>query len=286
MKSCSHGYIDALRLEELWIHTGTTCNLACPFCLEGSKPGDTRLGLVGFEEARPFLDEAAALGVERFSFTGGEPFVNKQLVRILDYALELGPCLVLTNGTLPLRRRFSELMPLLGKPHPLRFRISLDAPDPARHDEGRGEGGFALATRSLHDLQQAGFGVSVARLASRGEDPAAVEAAYAPFVPAGVRFVAFPDFHGPGASPQGLPVITEDCMTRYHTAESRARFMCAFSRMVVKKDGRMRVYACTLVDDDERFDLGATLRESLQRVRLSHHRCFSCFSCGASCSEG
>ena len=27
--------------------------------------------------------------------------------------------------------------------------------------------------------------------------------------------------------------------------------MCAFSKMVIKKNGRMSVYACTLVDDDE-----------------------------------
>ena len=37
------GYIDADRLKELWIHTGTACNLACPFCLEGSHPGDGRI---------------------------------------------------------------------------------------------------------------------------------------------------------------------------------------------------------------------------------------------------
>ena len=35
------------------------------------------------------------------------------------------------------------------------------------------------------------------------------------------------------------------------------------------------------------FDLGATLRESMeQRVQLKHHRCYSCFAYGASCSEG
>src|SRR5690606_41345734 len=36
------GYIDAVRLKELWIHTGTACDLACPCCLEGSHPGDGR----------------------------------------------------------------------------------------------------------------------------------------------------------------------------------------------------------------------------------------------------
>jgi hypothetical protein len=56
--------------------------------------------------------------------------------------------------------------------------------------------------------------------------------------------------------------------------------------MVIKKNGRMRVYACTLVDDDESYDLGATLGETLKtRIMLHHHRCFSCFKFGSSCSE-
>jgi hypothetical protein len=62
--------------------------------------------------------------------------------------------------------------------------------------------------------------------------------------------------------------------------------MCAYSKMVVKKAGRMRVYACTLVDDDESYDQGGSLAESAgKRVMLRHHRCFSCFKYGSSCSE-
>ena len=63
------GYIDPQRLKELWFHTGTACNLSCPFCLEGSAPGDKRLQLVKLADVTPFIDEAMALGVEQFSFT-------------------------------------------------------------------------------------------------------------------------------------------------------------------------------------------------------------------------
>ena len=69
------GYIQAQQLKELWFHTGTTCNLRCPFCLEGSKPGDMRIEPLGLDDAKPFIVEALELGVEQFSFTGGEPFV-------------------------------------------------------------------------------------------------------------------------------------------------------------------------------------------------------------------
>ncbi|MDQ3185651.1 MAG: radical SAM protein, partial [Pseudomonadota bacterium] len=105
----SRGFIQPHALDELWFHTGTVCNLACPFCLEGSKPGDDRLQMLRFSDAQPFIKEALDLGVKQFSFTGGEPFVNKDIVRILDYALMYRPCLVLTNATQPLMKRLRQL---------------------------------------------------------------------------------------------------------------------------------------------------------------------------------
>ena len=104
-------------------------------------------------------------------------------------------------------------------------------------------------------------------------------------LPRTTTLVGFPDFLLPGAHPE-VPAITEHCMTTYQSADTRRAFMCAFSKMVVKKDGRMRVYACTLVDDDPAYDLGGTLTESLhKRITLQHHRCYSCFAYGSSCSE-
>ncbi len=284
------GYIQPHALEELWFHTGTICNLSCSFCLEGSKPGDNRLEQITLEDARPIMREALDLGAQQFSFTGGEPFVNKAFPDILAHALDHRPCLVLTNGTAPLRKRLEAIRALSGKPNKVRFRISLDSPDPAVHDAERGQGAFAVSLESMRLLHEAGFAVSVARLAGRDEDKEAVDAQYrahlaAAGVPEDAPIIVFPDFLPPGSTAH-VPEITENCMTQYHTAESRAQFMCAFSKMIVKKDGRMRVMACTLVDDDPSYDLGGSLTESMRyRIMLGHHRCFSCFSCGASCSE-
>ncbi len=284
------GYIQPGSLLELWFHTGTACNLACPFCLEGSKPGDGRLERIGLEDARPWLDEAVALGVEQFSFTGGEPFIVRDIVRILDYALRRNPCLVLTNGTEPVLQRLSAIETLAGLPHPLSFRVSIDYADEARYDAGRGAGSYRKAWRSAEELHRRGFKVSLARQRDAGEDSAAAdrglrELCVAHGLPKDTHIVSFPDFLTPGAYPR-VPTITEHCMTTYHTGESRRNFMCHFSKMVVKKNGRMRVYACTLVDDDESYDLGGSLSEAEGvRVMLRHHRCYSCFVYGSSCSE-
>lgn len=285
------GYIQPALLSELWFHTGTACNLSCPFCLEGSGPGNHRLEQVTFSDVRPVIGEALTLGVRQFSFTGGEPFVNKDIFEILGCALAERPCMVLTNGTRPLLKRWEQVLKLRDARHPIRFRVSLDYPDAARHDAGRGEGNFALAISTLGKLHAAGFAVSIARQMEQEEETAAVEDAFrARFREAGLpedlNQVAFPDFYLPSSHPTGVPHITTNCMTQYHTVETRAAFMCNFSKMMVKIEGRMRVYACTLVDDDPDYDLGGTLTDAMKRrVMLRHHRCFSCFRFGASCSE-
>ena len=285
------GYIQPRMLRELWFHTGTACNLACPFCLEGSAPGDHRLQQISLDDVSPFMEEALDLGVEQFSFTGGEPFINKDIFKILRYGLAYRPCMVLTNGTRPVTKRWEQLLELRDAPHPLRFRISLDVPDPAGHDAGRGKGNFALALNTLARLHQAGFTVSIARHMEADEDRDAVEAAFREHfrsvgLPEEIAMVAFPDFHEPSAHPSGVPHITRNCMTQYQTEDSRNDFMCSFSKMIVKRNGRMGVFACTLVDDDEAYDFGETLAEAMPvRVMLRHHRCFSCFQYGSSCSE-
>ncbi len=284
------GYIQPQHLKELWFHTGTICNLSCPFCLEGSKPGDNRLNSIILEDVIAYFQEAVDLSVEKFCFTGGEPFVIRDIIKILDYALTFKPCLVLTNATQPLKTRLKDILYLREKPHSLNFRVSLDYPDPQKHDAARGNGSFKLALSTLGELYRLGFGVSIARQRVPKENAVEVEAAYSPYLkeenlPSDLRIVSFPDFLTPG-SWAPVPQITETCMTRYHTKESREKFMCHYSKMIVKRNGKMRVYACTLVDDDEDYDLGATLTESMKiRIMLKHHRCYSCFAHGASCSE-
>jgi len=285
------GYIQPQCLDELWFHTGTNCNLRCPFCLEGSKPGDNRIEFLTLPDAQRFIYEALELGVKKFSFTGGEPFVNPEFIQILTEALDHRPCLVLTNATEPLVNQLAAILPLRDKPYPFKFRVSLDHPDPAKHDESRGKGNFRLALDTLGRLYREGFDVSIARLMLAGEDSAAIDQAYAPYfqaagIPDDITIIRFPEFHLPGSFPQ-VPEITEICMTRYLKAEQRAGFMCNFSKMIVRKNGRCGVYACTLVDDVSGYDLGGNLKEAMEeRVLLGHHRCYSCFACGASCSEG
>lgn len=289
----NRGYIQPHALEELWFHTGTRCNLECDFCLEGSSPSDKRLQGPKFVEVKPHIDEALTLGVEQFSFTGGEPFLLKDIIDILAYAAQHKPCLVLTNGTEPLLKRFDALKAIAESAqakHKISLRISLDAPTAQQHDIGRGVGNFAKAITGLRKLYQAGFNVSIARHMAKNEDTEQVTRQYQELLalnglPADLTMVAFPDFLPPG-SIADVPNITTHCMVQYQTEQQRRQYMCSNSKMIIKKDNQMQVYACTLVDDDDDYFLAESLTQSMQaRVSMKHHRCYSCFALGASCSE-
>ena len=239
-------------------------------------------------DVEPFIHEALEMGVEQFSFTGGEPFVIRDFVNILDYASQHRPCFVLTNATDPLLKRRHQVKPLLDNPFPIHFRVSLDYPDAARHDVDRGEGSFDKALEGIQWLVEQGFKVSIARQSDPSEDPQQVEADFRAIfrqwgIPETLAFTAFPDLGTPG-SDDGSPEITETFMEKYPTRESRSHFMCTYTRMLVKKNDEVRVFACTLVDDDPEYDLGGTLAESMdERIMLRHHRCFACYRFGASC---
>ena len=286
------GYIRPHALDELWFHTGTHCNLECNFCLEGSGPNDNRLAQPTLDDVKPFIKEALEMDVKKFSFTGGEPFSNKNFIEILGYASKKRPCLVLTNGTKPLQNALPELLALKAEAdtHQIDFRISIDHPEADAHNAGRGAGNFERAIDGMRKLHAAGFSVSLARHINTGEDAPVVERAYQSLfeqnaLPKDTKIVAFPDFLRPGSIAE-VPYVTTDCMVRYQNEDQRRAYMCASSKMVIKYQGKMAVYACTLVDDDPEYDLGSTLKEAMELdVSLKHHRCYSCFAHGASCSE-
>src|SRR5262249_7611362 len=87
-------------LDHLWFQVGgTLCNLECRHCFISCSPHNHALGSLTLERVRRVLEESGPLGVKEYSFTGGEPFLNRALVAILELTLRYGPATVLTNGT-------------------------------------------------------------------------------------------------------------------------------------------------------------------------------------------
>ncbi|HEX2586400.1 MAG TPA: radical SAM protein [Steroidobacteraceae bacterium] len=265
------------QLEEFWIHTGTACNLECPFCLEGSRPGDTRLERIKLNEIRPYLDQAAQLGAQRFYFTGGEPLIVKDIVKILEYALNLKPCIVISNGTAPLLKRLHQLQLLKQQMHPLSFYISLDHPDQQLHDKDRGWGNFQRAIEGLQLLHVQGFAIAIVRQIHDDEDQDAVLSSYKQLLrkshlPEDTIIHALPDFGRPGISSDEAPIDI--------AALINAKPKCSYSRMLLKRNGKLNINSCLFTDDDVNFEMGNSLESAVATdVAPTHHRCHKCGIC-------
>ncbi|MEL7239453.1 MAG: radical SAM protein, partial [Planctomycetota bacterium] len=88
------------RLDQLWFQiTGTICNLKCNHCFISCSPTNDTFKHLPTEQVLAVIDESPAHGVREFYFTGGEPFMHRDILKILAHALKVGPVTVLSNGT-------------------------------------------------------------------------------------------------------------------------------------------------------------------------------------------
>lgn len=283
-------------LRTLWVNTGTLCNITCRGCYIESSPRNDALAYITAAEVAAYLDEAEreGMGLEEVGFTGGEPFLNRELPAMLRDALRRGHrALVLTNAMKPMRNHAAALQALHAEfGGRLTLRVSLDHFDPVLHDLERGDGAFAQALDGLAWLAQEGFSVHVAGRAGFGtEDDAAMRAGFARLFAAHgipvdasdpVALMLFPEMD----VTVDVPEITEACWGILR--KSPDSLMCASARMVVKRKGAVRpaVVACTLLPYDPLFELGPTLAEAARPVPLNHPHCAKfCVLGGAACSR-
>jgi uncharacterized Fe-S cluster-containing radical SAM superfamily protein len=286
-------------LRTLWFNTGTLCSIACRTCYIASSPTNDALVYLTAAEVAGYLDEAEAAGapLEEIGFTGGEPFMNRDLAAMLADVLARPAryrAIVLTNAMAPMRQKSRALLALRGRfgSDRLILRVSLDHYEAAHHDVERGEGTFAKALDGLVWLARQGFTVHVAgRAAFAAEDVATMRAGFAELfarhaIPIDaadpVALMLFPEMDA-GAD---VPEITEACWGILRKRPESV--MCASARMVVRRKGadRPAVIACTLLPYDPQFELGATLAEASRPVPLNHPHCARfCVLGGAACSR-
>jgi sulfatase maturation enzyme AslB (radical SAM superfamily) len=286
----------ALRsLDTLWFNTGTLCNLTCANCYIESSPRNDRLSYLTLAEMRDYLDEIArdALPTRLIGFTGGEPFMNPDIIPMLGDVLSRGlHALVLTNAMAPMRRLRAELLALRdAHGDRLTIRVSLDHHDRDVHERERGKGTWDSTMEGLLWLARNGFVLDVAgrRFTTESEDQ--IRAGYASLfnqrdididADDPVRLMLLPEMD----QVLDVPEITTSCWDILH--KSPDDVMCASARMVVKRKGADHpvVLACTLLPYDPAFELGRTLAEAERSVPLNHPHCASfCVLGGAACSR-
>jgi len=293
------------RLETLWINTGTLCNIECANCYIASSPTNDRLAYISASEAAAYLDEIAALGLgtREIGFTGGEPFMNPDMVAMACDALGRGyEVLILTNAMQPMQRKkiregLLELRDQYGSR--LTLRISLDHYTQDLHETERGPGTWEKTLAGLDWLGRNGFAISIAGRTCWGEKEQHTRDGYRELIavhgwpvdadnPA--NLVLFPEMD----ETADVPEITTACWSIL--AQNPTDQMCARSRMIVKRKGADApvVVPCTLLPYDPRFEMGSTLEQAATAdggmfdrgaVKLCHAHCSKfCVLGGGKCS--
>jgi len=274
-------------LDTLWFQVaGTLCNLQCTHCFISCSPTNHSHEMLTLADVRRRLAEAIALGVREYYFTGGEPFMNPEMLAILEETLRQGPATVLTNGLLLTPERCRRLRELSdASDYSLDIRVSIDGYDAAGNDPIRGAGTFDRIRAGIRELALAGLDpvvtVTEAAPGSEGEGGRA-------------RFLAW--MREIGLARPRLKVLS---VFRLGAETARARgyegwetlrgrglsdaeldlLQCSSSRMVTSRG----VWVCPILLDEPAARMGESLAETLRPFPLRHGACFTCHAYGVTC---
>lgn len=293
-KGEQRAWVDLTALKTLWFNTGTLCNLACVNCYIESTPKNDRLVYLTHAEVVSYLDEISRekLTTEEIGITGGEPFMNPEIIPIIGEGLERGfRLLVLTNAMRPMMKCADDLLDLKNRyGAALTIRVSVDHFKQELHEEERGPRSWEPMMRGLKFLSDNGFNIDIAGRTRWGEDEEELREGFdAFFKEHGIQIDAhdkkqlmlFPEMDENAP----VPEITTACWGTLNVDPDD--MMCASSRMVVKRKGddKPSVMACTLLAYDPQFNMGQTLKEASKSVHLNHPHCAKfCVLGGGACS--
>ncbi len=288
-RESEHPHVPLVALDSLWFQVaGTVCNLRCNHCFISCAPDNHDFWFLDLETVLEHLERSKDRGVKEYYYTGGEPFMNRDLLPMLEATLEIGPASVLTNGTLlPERvvRRLAEIE--RASRYSLELRVSIDGPSPETNDPIRGEGTFERAMEGVGRLVEHGFLPIIT--AAQVWEPHEDEGVYRDFVDAlkrvgydrpRIKILPSLKLGREAARSRGYSedeVVTAGMMEGYDATQ----LLCATGRVVTDRG----VYVCPILLDSPDANLGDTLEEADRPFELSHQACYTCWLHGAICTN-
>ena len=280
-------HVPSVSLDTLWFQVaGTICNLKCTHCFISCSPTNRSHEMLSLADVRGRLAEAVSLGVREYYFTGGEPFLNPEMLPILEETLRQGPASVLTNGLFltPERcRRLKELSD--ASEYSLDVRISIDGYTAEVNDPIRGAGTFERIRSGIANLAEAGLN-PVVTVTEACDEAATAEGR--------TRFLDW--MRSIGIARPRLKVLSlfrigaeesrfrayeswESLRGRALTTEEAEKLQCSSCRMVTSRG----VYVCPILIDEPAARMGETLAETLRPFELRYAACFTCHEYGVTC---
>ncbi|MEQ8208630.1 MAG: radical SAM protein [Lacipirellulaceae bacterium] len=281
--------VELSHLDHLWFQVaGTLCNLSCHHCFISCTPKNDSFGFLTLETVRKRLEESIAHGVKEYYFTGGEPFLNREMTDILVETLRFGPATVLTNGTVLKDEWLARLAAAEQESlYSLEFRVSIDGFSPETNDPIRGEGTFERALEGVRKLVEFGFlPIITAARTWPDEDDERVVAQFVDVLKsigyARPRLKILPALqmgaeeertHGYRESERIDPAMLVDY--------DMSQLVCEHSRIITDRG----VHVCPILIESPEALLADSLADADRPFALSHGACYTCYQYGAICSN-
>jgi len=282
-------HVELRSLDELWFQVaGTVCNLTCHHCFISCSPHNHSFEFLTFEQVETALLESVEHGVREYYFTGGEPFLNKDLVRMLKRSLDFGPVTVLTNGTALKPEWLSELRTAEeASGFSLEFRVSIDGPTAEINDPVRGAGTFERAIKGVALLCEHDF-LPIITMTQTWDDTRNAEIlqqfreVLEKFGCDRPRLKILPRLkigaeENRTAGYADMERITHQMMEGF----DRDQLLCHHSRIITSRG----VYVCPILLEATGGRMGETLADSLHPFPLNHGACYTCYQFGAICTN-
>lgn len=276
-------------LDELWFQVaGTLCNLACSHCFISCSPHNHGFGMLTLETVERTLAEAVRLGVKEYYFTGGEPFLNRELVPMLERTLEVGPASVLTNATV-LKQEWLERLRIAEDRslYSLEFRVSIDGPTAELNDIIRGAGAFDRAMQGVELLLDSGFLpiITMTRVWDENDDQRMLDEFRSMLRSRGdhhPRLKILPSLKLGAEATRTCGYSPGDRITveMMHDFDD-SQLICSHSRVVTDRG----VFVCPILLDAPEARMGQTLTETFRPFALTHGACLTCWQSGAICTN-
>jgi AdoMet-dependent heme synthase len=274
-------------LSTLWVQvTGTWCNLQCRHCINASGPKNPWLKGLASATVKRSIKEAEGLGVKEIYFTGGEPFLHKDILELLAFALEVAPTTVLTNGTL-INATMADALAAIAResPYSLEIRVSVDDIDPEKNDRIRGKGAWAKAVRAIQLLYARGLLPILTATEILRDELLEGSGMYKRFrrflLSLGIekpRVKIIPVFPVGRLAGESRPLLTAEMLQGFDFS----LLQCSETRVIA--DGG--VYSCPILSglNEARLSAGS-LQESFKPCRLYHPACVTCYQTGMTCKN-
>lgn len=278
------------RLDTLWLQvTGTLCNLACLHCFISCGPKNDSHAFMTIEQVREALATAKKQGVKEYYYTGGEPFMHPEIMRMIEETLAQGPLTILTNGIL-IDEEMAAWLAQTFRTSRYNFdlRVSLDGTTRKENDAIRGRGTFEKILSAVDRLVAAGLNpvitVTTCHAELGGEEGRQ-------------RFIDL--LRERGLSQPRLKFLAPFKIgreERRHGGEGAYRpserlyvedvpdpdtdhLQCDSCRMVTAKG----VWPCPILIEAPEARMGDTLEDANHAIKLDHPACYTCHVEGISC---